>query len=233
MKSKSLIWGVLLLICDLFLIVVADVAALFVYTDFFTILSSASVNLKGMMRFMPLQMVVTAAVYYLRRMYHYLWRSLSLRDVLGMVFSVTLAYVAASLLSVVLDIGLAPSFRVFMFLTQLFLHVCMRCALRVYTALRQSAKQTSKMERIMLIGAGDAGRMLLHEIQTSNKIRGKVCCLIDDNSNKWGKYLEGVRIYGGRERIPALAEREHITQIIFAIPSCPVFWKQREITDLR
>jgi len=228
MKSKSLIWGLLLTIIDLVLVVAADIAALFVYTDFFTILSSASVNLKGMLRFMPLQMLATVGVYYLRRMYHYLWRSLSLRDVLNMVFSVFLAYVAASLLSVVMDIGLAPSFRIFIFLAQLVLHVSVRCSLRVYTTLRHTQRHPGRMERIMLIGAGDAGRMLLHEIQTSGKIRGRVCCLIDDNSNKWGKYLEGVRIYGGRERIPALAEREQITQIIFAIPTASA----KERTDI-
>ena len=71
----------------------------------------------------------------------------------------------------------------------------------------------------MLVGAGEAGRILLQEIHSSVKIMGRVCCLIDDNAAKWGKYLEGVRIYGGRERIPGLVERENITQIILAIPT--------------
>ena len=218
MKNKSLIWVARLTIMDVVLIVVADVAALFVYTDFFTAIWSRQKAIGHVLRFMPLQIICAVVVYYLRRMYHYLWRSLSLHDVVDMSLSVLLAYTAATLIHAWIS-GVAPSLRVLIFLSQLLLHVSMRCALRVYTALRHSHGSAEKMERIMLIGAGDAARMLLHEIQNSGKIRGKVCCLIDDNSNKWGKYLEGVRIYGGRERIPAMVERQQITQIIFAIPT--------------
>ena len=73
----------------------------------------------------------------------------------------------------------------------------------------------------MLIGGGEAGRMLLHELAHSDRVQGQVRCIIDDNPNKWGKYMNSVPILGGRERIEELARKENITQIIFAIPTAP------------
>ena len=104
MKYRSLIWVALLMVMDLVTIVAADIGAYFIYTDFVTVLIESRA---AMMQFIPLQMVTALVVYNLMRMYHYLWRSLSLRDVLNMVCSVLLAYLAASLLTPVFGISIA------------------------------------------------------------------------------------------------------------------------------
>ena len=71
----------------------------------------------------------------------------------------------------------------------------------------------------MVIGAGEAGSMIVHEIKTSRHLNRKVVCIIDDNPSKKGKFLQGVRIYGGREQIVRCAERFQVEEIILAIPS--------------
>ena len=71
----------------------------------------------------------------------------------------------------------------------------------------------------MLIGAGEAGRMLAREYLTGQKVSAKLCCVIDDNAEKWGKYLEGIPIVGGRDKIADAARNYRVTQIIFAIPT--------------
>ena len=53
----------------------------------------------------------------------------------------------------------------------------------------------------MLIGAGAAGQLILRDIATSKETNDKVYCIIDDNSNKWGRQIDGVTIVGGREKI--------------------------------
>jgi FlaA1/EpsC-like NDP-sugar epimerase len=72
---------------------------------------------------------------------------------------------------------------------------------------------------VMLIGAGNAGQMILRELQHSQKLDDKVCCIIDDNPNKWGRFIDGVPIVGGREAILASVERYQIKKIYLAIPS--------------
>lgn len=71
----------------------------------------------------------------------------------------------------------------------------------------------------MLIGAGESGRMLSRELRTSAQVQGRLCCVIDDNPQLHGKYLDGVRIVGGRDQIENAAKRYNITQILFAIPT--------------
>jgi FlaA1/EpsC-like NDP-sugar epimerase len=86
-------------------------------------------------------------------------------------------------------------------------------------AWRKPTDETSG--RVMIIGAGESGRMIIHDIKTSDKIHDKAVCIIDDNSNKWGRSIEGVPIVGGREDILTNVEKYKITKIYLAIPSLP------------
>ena len=219
MKQKRTLRTMLIVALDIIFIILAGGVALFVRFDF----RFGNIPLSAVDRwyqFLPFQLAATLLVFALRRMYSYLWRSVSVHDVVHMTVSVLVAYAVAVAAALLFDRNMASGLTFITMLCQLALHVGMRCILRIYTTFRRYGRSTGeKIERIMLIGAGEAGRILLQEIQSSDKITAKVCCVIDDNSNKWGKYLEGVRIYGGRERIPGLVERERISQIILAIPT--------------
>ena len=72
----------------------------------------------------------------------------------------------------------------------------------------------------MLIGAGVAGQMILQDIKRAKEVKDVVYCIIDDDSSKWGKYLDGVPVVGGREHILQAVEEYGIQKIYFAIPSC-------------
>ena len=88
-------------------------------------------------------------------------------------------------------------------------------------------------DRVMLIGAGAAGQVLLKEMQESDKISKpvRVCCIIDDNSYKWGKYLESVKIVGGRQDIISSAKKYKINRIVLAIPTLTGS-DQKELLDI-
>ena len=78
---------------------------------------------------------------------------------------------------------------------------------------------SGNVERIMVIGAGLAGRMMLREYNESDKIFGKVVCFIDDDEEKIGRRLDGVPVVGGRDMVVKAAEQYNISKIIYAIPS--------------
>ncbi|MDO4807324.1 MAG: nucleoside-diphosphate sugar epimerase/dehydratase [Coriobacteriales bacterium] len=75
--------------------------------------------------------------------------------------------------------------------------------------------------RVMIIGAGEAGRAIIREIGTSPQLQMRPVVAIDDNPAKWGRYIEGIPIEGGRDSIAQIAERHNVEQIIFAVPSMP------------
>ena len=219
MRHKTLLRILLIATLDAIAIVAAGGIALFVIHD----CSFAAIrpeDVQVWQSFLPFQIIGMLIVYVLRRMYHYMWRSVSVHDVVNMLASAILAYLASAAVAVACGYSVGHGLGLLIMLCQIVFHVGMRCSLRVITAFRHPGMgRGEKSERIMLVGAGEAGRILLREIHSSGRIQGRVCCLIDDNANKWGKYLEGVRIYGGRERIPGLVEREHINQIILAMPT--------------
>lgn len=71
----------------------------------------------------------------------------------------------------------------------------------------------------MVIGAGEAANVIIKEIINSNFSTMKIKCIIDDDKGKWGKYIQGIRVVGGREKIIDCAETYGIDEIILAVPS--------------
>ena len=170
---------------------------------------------------LPIQIVLTVAIFWFRRMYHYVWRSVNAQDVAQMLLSVVLASLLSIGAGALLGFELPLSVAFLIVFFQVILMVGMRCTLRIFDALTRSAHRSASRghERIMMIGAGEAGRVLLRESLFNADAKGEICCLIDDNPEKWGKYLNGVPIVGGRDRIIETAREMEIGQIIFAIPS--------------
>lgn len=83
----------------------------------------------------------------------------------------------------------------------------------------EGVKANPVRQNIMIIGAGAAGLMLLKEYRTSYYLTDKVKIFIDDNEKKWNKYLDGVRIAGGRDQILASVDKYNIDKIILALPT--------------
>lgn len=84
--------------------------------------------------------------------------------------------------------------------------------------------------RVMLIGAGNAGQMILRDMMLNPRTGEKVVCIIDDDPKKWNRYLNGVPIVGGREDILANAEQYRIDKIYLAIPSATAEQKRDILT---
>ena len=91
--------------------------------------------------------------------------------------------------------------------------------------------QKAMANRVMLIGAGAAGQMILRDLHGAKEVNECVCCIIDDNSNKWGRFIDGVPIVGGRDDILLNVEKYKIEKIFLAIPSATAA-QRRDILDI-
>ena len=85
--------------------------------------------------------------------------------------------------------------------------------------------------RVMLVGAGDAGRLILRDIQTAAEVQEQVVCIIDDDKNTWRRFMDGVQIVGGREMIPEAVEKYEVDKIYVAIPSASM-QTRKEILEI-
>ena len=94
----------------------------------------------------------------------------------------------------------------------------LRFGFRFLNYLTKDKGITKDCSNIMIIGAGNCGKDVIHEIVMSKHINARVCCAIDDNVVKMGREIDGVPIVGTRKDIPRIAKEYKINEIIFAIP---------------
>ncbi|EOR24644.1 Cap5D [Clostridium sartagoforme AAU1] len=96
-----------------------------------------------------------------------------------------------------------------------------RVLYRVYrrTLLYVPYKYSNDQQRVMIIGAGSAGTMIINEMLSRRNLKLNPILLIDDADFKQGKRISGVKVEGKREDIIRLAEEQEIDTIIIAIPS--------------
>lgn len=95
-----------------------------------------------------------------------------------------------------------------------------RFSYRALRLIRQGFSQTNEdILNTMVIGAGEAGSMIIHELKYSRQLNRRVMCIIDDNPSKKGKYLHGVPIVGNKDTIIENVKKYKINEIVLAIPS--------------
>ena len=157
-------------------------------------------------------------------MYLYAWKSfIPLYSAVSELIRITTASLLASVFHVVLITALYCRMPIsydiigagiqFLFITGI------RFSYRLLIYLREMSNRNSgKREHVMLIGAGSAGQMIIRDIANTYNATEKVCCIIDDNSNKWGRYIHNIPIVGGRESILENVEKFNINKIYLAIP---------------
>ena len=227
--EKIKIRTLLLVLIDLLLLAAVDGVALFVRFEF-SIEEIPMEYINMALDYFPMRAVVTILIFILLRMYRHIWSNISVYDVGQMVLAVIVAYAVSLPAAMYLGYRMPRSVYFMQLFLQLFGFLGMRCSVRFVTMIQQSLESESG-ERIMLIGAGEAGKMLVREAKGSTRVRGKIICIIDDNEKKKGLYMEGIPIVGGRDRILSVAKAERITQIIFAIPTADAKEK-KEILDI-
>ena len=180
------------------------------------------VYLGAFLKFAPWYTVVCIGVYWALRLYKSVWRFASFSEL----FRVGAANVITGLVQIVgitLFFKRMPiSYYLFGIMLQFVFTVAVRFSYRFILLERSRNKQSEEdavLHRVMLIGAGAAGQIIIRDLNRAREVKAKVCCIIDDNPNKMGRYIEGIPIVGGRDDILLSAEKYKIDQILLAIPS--------------
>ncbi len=173
--------------------------------------------------FIPINTVISLGIFYLLRMYHSVWEYVSVRELMrAAIGSITAS--AVHIVLITLIFGKMPiSYYLWGSCFQVLLLLASRFSYRVFSSFPQlfgtDTGEPHSYHRVMIIGAGDAGRMLLENIQKTRENKDRVICLIDDDPNKQNRYFDGVQIVGGRDDILRCVEKYNIDRIYIAMPS--------------
>lgn len=213
-----------LVFADILCIVLAFLAALFFRFDmrFSTIPSEYFHNV---LITLPFIIVTVLVIYRCFHLYQSIWRYVSINEA----YQIALAYIVIAIALFIesyifyvcgLKIPRSVSFLayIFMLLSCCIVRFGYRLV-RYYHEKRTSSHETADMKRVMVIGAGQAGKELINEFRVGGHSDYDVRVFVDDNVTKKGRYLDGVLIAGNRYDIPELVKEYDINLIIFAIPT--------------
>ena len=219
-NREAVIKGAALFLLDVILTIACMVGALWMRFDF-SFSKIEPVFWESVRSYMWINVICTVLINAVCKLYTSLWRFASIEELKNAIAAIVLS-------SFVQFCGMRllgyPVPRSYIFIYIMLLSVCIIVPRFSYRFLRiayhnhESAGQ-SKPVVTMVVGAGAAGYMLVREMKNSKHLNRKVPCIIDDDPNKVGTYLQGIPIVGGKETIPEMAKHYHIEEIIIAIPT--------------
>ncbi len=220
-KSKKLVYRILLLmLMDTLIITLSGPLAVYVRYNF-RFEPRAIEYIEEIFRYLPLNLLVSLTAFGLCRLYRGIWKYASASDLVNILAACLISAViqTVGMKAVGLEFPRSYPFMYFVVLTAgISLFRFMYRILGYIQSRREGMDRTGK-KNTMIVGAGEAGYTLLKELQNSRFTRQNVCCLVDDDPGKQGKYLRGVLVAGNRYDICRLAEEYNIDEIMIAIPS--------------
>ena len=166
--------------------------------------------------------IMSIAIYFFFGTYRFMWRYVSLMELLRITIAVAASFVIYVLFTVFFAFRMPISYYVIGFGFQYFFAVAVRYLYRFYLATQSIGEHSENQYNVLLIGAGSAGRMILRDVNFISGGAGgneKIVCILDDNPNKWNRSIDGVPVIGGRERLLYAAQEYNIKEIYIAIPS--------------
>ena len=190
--------------------------------------------LQAWLMFAPVSIALSIAVFWKFNLYKSIWRFASFVELKRITGASLILGVSHTVLITLLVRRMPVSYYVIGFTLQFLLVVAIRFAYRFVLLERKKhakAYQHAVASRVMLIGAGSAGQMILRDLHDAYNLNERVCCIIDDNPNKWGRYIDGVPVVGGRDDILLYAEKYQIEKIYLAIPSMSPE-QRRDVLDI-
>ena len=158
-------------------------------------------------------------VFLLAKMYNSVWRYASYTEFVRTLAGSLVTSAAHTVLITVLLQRMPISYYMMGAFFQFVLLIGARFGFRFILTFRRKHDVDTSAKRIMMIGAGNAAQMILREMTLASEVSDRVICIIDDNPNKWHRYLSGVPIVGGRDEILSAVEKYRIDEIYLAIPS--------------
>ncbi len=229
-KKRLEHWRVIALLLVLFDIIAVNISyivALWVRFDCsITEMMHHAGHLWACLRFLPVYTVICLVVFYWQRLYNSIWRFASFNELMR----VGLASVITTVLHVV-GVGFFYGYEIGAIFARMPLAyypigACLQFMLTLgirfsyrFVLLERNRRAEDTRQRVMLIGAGGAGQMIIKSILEHPNAEMRICCIIDDNRNKWNRDIMGIPVVGGRYDILANVQKFNIEKIFVAIPS--------------
>ena len=233
-RHQQLIKRALIILYDLVVVWAAGVLALLLRFDLS--FSKIPVNfVENMQSMLIINMVVTITIFTLNHLYTSLWAYAGVIEMQKII----LAAIEAAIVEVIVTsikggdnsaYFLPRTYHILYFFILLILTAGIRFLYRTVRMQITSRVNpaNAQISKVMLIGAGETGHMVIRDTLSSASVMKEICCIIDDDKNKVGNYINGIKVVGDRTTITENVEKYGINEIIIAIPSA----SRRDLSEL-
>lgn len=211
--TKILVFVVL----DVLALILSSLASVGLRFDFSDIPSNYLLN---SYRYLIYDFIIMFVIFMFFKLYTSMWTYASIVELIDIIFSCIFFECVSYAYKGMFKIEMPRSYYIIQLLL-LLLFVCMsRFSFRFIRFLIINVENKRKKNNTMIIGAGSAGKLLINEINNNQKgFTNRIMCIIDDDKNKNGTYINGIPVVGGRREIQKYCTKYNINEIIIAIPS--------------
>ncbi len=210
-----------LIIYDIISVVIASYMAILWRYDFH-LDSIPDHFMRPVERILPFNILITLVIFYIMHLYSSLWAFAGETELQNIVVACTLSTLADSIGLQFFKITAQAVPRSYYPAYLAILVVCIfasRFSYRFFRGLKHKKQNKNNMISVMVIGAGEAANLIIKEIVNSNFSTMVIKCIIDDDKGKWGRYIQGIKVVGGRDKIVECADVFEVDEIIVAMPS--------------
>ena len=168
---------------------------------------------------LPVSILITLLLYYFFRLYHSLWAYAGVSEMQNIIVA---SFASAALQGVTLLLfnrDVPKSYYFFNAFLLVAATMMSRFAYRFAREKRRKRHNKNNGISVMIVGAGDAGNTIIKEINSSYFSTMRIRAIIDDDPHKQGRFIQGIKVVGGRDKIVENAALLGIDEIIIAIPS--------------
>lgn len=168
---------------------------------------------------LPLVIPVKLVTFWAFGLYRRVWDFVGVHDLMALAKAV----VTSSLISIMILWGLTrlEGYSRTVFLLDGLLLLLFAAGTRVLFRVFQEtlSREASNARRLLVIGAGHEGALILREVRRDPDLGLKVVGFLDDDPDKWGRKIHGMRILGGTDLLAELSEQDRFDEVVIAIRS--------------
>lgn len=213
----------LMIIMDILLIQCAAVLPLFIRFDF-SFMDIGTDYLRYVREYMVINTIISVCIFAYFKFYSTLWQYAALGEMLNIIIAVVIS-AGINLTGIFVFIGRMPLSYIVLYPICLGVLIGSERIIYRYMLLKlrenrfRSDNPKEAGINTMIVGAGEAARILIREFKSSLETCNIIKCVIDDDDKKKGRYIQGYLVVGGREKIQECVKRYQIQEIIIAMPS--------------
>lgn len=159
-------------------------------------------------------------VYYLFKLYKSLWEYASIDEMIQVIESSVVANIVASTYMYFSNLQMPRSIYFMVPVIDIIFIGGIRFLYRLIRRIKHNSFFMGKdHKRVLIVGAGDAGSIVIKELRNHETLKRKPVAIIDDNPKKRKQNINGVPVVGNRKDIEKVCKEYNIDEIIIAIPS--------------